>query len=111
VLNNKTSVFLVAGNDLLREMLARLLNKRREFHVCGVSPCVPSIASAVAASGADILILDSSAARLADSVFVSEIVNQIPLIKIVLIDMNCDREAFLESVRAASAAEVMIPSR
>jgi hypothetical protein len=78
--------------------------------VCGVSPDVSNIASSIAASGADILILDSSAARLADSALLSELASQIPRIKILLIDMDCSPESFLESVRVAFAADVMIPS-
>jgi DNA-binding NarL/FixJ family response regulator len=116
VLNNKPSVFLVAGNRLLREALARLLDKRGDCNVCGASPYSPNITSSIAASGADILILDSITARLSDFTFITEIVRQAPSVKVVLIDMDCDPIAFLESVRAgatgyilkdASAAEVM----
>ena len=116
MVNHKVSVFLVTENRLLREALVRLLNKSGHFNVCGASPRSPDATSCVAGSGADILILDSIAARLPDFTYVSEIVGQIPSIKVVLIDMDCDPEVFLESVRAgaigyilreASAAEVM----
>ncbi len=116
MLNNKRAVFLVAGNRLLRETLAKLLNKRGDFNVCGVSPCVPNPASSIATSGADILILDSNIKGQSDFAFISEIVSQVPSIKVVLIDMDCDPEVFLGSVRAgatgyilrdASAAEVV----
>ena len=113
----KPSVFLVAGNRLLREALARLFNRRGEFNVCGVSPAVPdSTYRSIGASGADVLILDSLSARLSEGTFISEILNQIPNIKVVLIDMEDDRDTFLECVRAgamgyilrdASAAEVV----
>jgi DNA-binding NarL/FixJ family response regulator len=115
-LNDMSSVFLVAGSRLLRETLARLLRKRGDFNVCGASPCVPDTACSVGASGADVLILDSFTARLADCAFISEIVRQVPRIKVVLIDMDGDPEVFLECVRAgaigyllkdASAAEVV----
>lgn len=84
--------------------------------MCGVSPCVPDAVSSVAASGAEVLILDSVTARLSDCAFISEIVSQVPSMKVVLIDMDDDREIFLECVRAgavgyvlkdASAAEVV----
>jgi DNA-binding NarL/FixJ family response regulator len=113
----KPSVFLVAGNRLLREALARLFNRRGDFNVCGVSPGVPdSTSCSIRASGADVLILDSVSARLSGRAFVSEIVNQVPNIRVVLIDMDDDRDIFLECVRAgamgyilkdASAAEVV----
>jgi DNA-binding NarL/FixJ family response regulator len=114
--NNRFSVFLVAGNRLLREALARLLNRRGDFDVCGVSACVTDTTSSIVASGAEVLILDSVTARLSDCAFVSQIVSQVPSMKVVLIDMDNDREIFLECVRAgavgyilkdASAAEVV----
>lgn len=113
---NKPSVFLVAGNRLLREALARLLSRRGDFNVCGISPCVPDIISSVGVSGAEVLVLDSVSARLSDRAFISEIVSQMPSIKVVLIDMDDDPEVFLECVRSgamgylekdASAAEVV----
>ena len=116
MLNTASSVFLVAGNRLLREALARLLNRRGDFNVCGVSPCLPDTISSVSASGAEVLILDSVTARLSDCAFICEIVNRVPSMKVVLIDMDNDREIFLECVRAgamgyilkdASAAEVV----
>ena len=114
--NNKPSVFLVAGNRLLREALAKLLNRRGDFDVCGVSPCVPDTITSFDASCADVLILDSVTAKLSDCAFISKIVAQVPVMKVVLIDMDDNREVFLECVRAgamgyvlkeASAAEVV----
>jgi DNA-binding NarL/FixJ family response regulator len=116
VSDSRPSVFLVAGNRLLRETLAKLLNKRGDLNVCGVSPYLPDIALSIAASRTDVLILDSMTARLSDCSFIYEILSQVPGIKIVLIDMNNDPDIFLECVRAgavgylmedASAAEVV----
>lgn len=116
MLNHKASVFLVAENRLLRESLARLLNKSGNLNVCGASPCTPNTTPSVAESRADILILDPITARLPNFAYISEIVGQVPSIKVVLIDMDFDPEVFLESVRAgamgymlrdASAAEIM----
>jgi DNA-binding NarL/FixJ family response regulator len=113
--NDKSTVFLVAGNRLLREALARLLG-RRGFTVCGVTACVPDCNSAAVASGAEVLVLDSVTARLSEWSFISDIISQAPNMKVVLIDMDNDREVFLECVRAgavgyilkdASAAEVV----
>jgi len=114
--NTKISVFLVAGNRLLREALSRLLSKKGDFDVCGVSPCVPEAASSIPTLGADVLILDSITAQLSDYALICEIVKQAPNVKVVLIDMNDDPEVFLECVRAgavgyllkdASAADVI----
>ena len=84
--------------------------------MCGVSPCVQDVASSITASDADVLILDSVTARLSNCALISEIVSQIPTIKVILIDMDDDPEMFLECVRAgaigyllkdASAGEVV----
>jgi DNA-binding NarL/FixJ family response regulator len=100
----------------LRETLARIINKKSDLNVCGVSPCMPEIISSIAASGADVLILDSVTARLSECAFICEIVSQVPTVKVLLIDMDNDPEIFLECVRAgavgyllkdASAAEVV----
>src|SRR5882762_5542345 len=114
--SNRSSVFLVAGNRLLRDALTKLLNKGGDFNVRGASPCVLDSISSIGASGAEVLILDSVTARLSDCTFISKIVAQVPNMKVVLIDMDDDREIFLECVRAgalgyilrdASAAEVV----
>ncbi len=113
---DKSSVFLVAGNRLLRETLAKLLTRKGDFNVCGVALCVPDNPHPVVASGAGVLILDSASARLSYCAFISRIVSQVPSIKVVMIDMDDDRDIFLECVRAgavgyilkdASAAEVV----
>src|SRR5712671_6085159 len=115
-MNTKISVFLVAGNRLLREALARLLSKHGDFDVCGVSPCVPEATSSLAALGTDVLILDSISVKLSDYALIPEIVKQAPNAKVVLIDMEDDPETFLKCVRAgavgyllkdASAADVI----
>ena len=110
------SVFLVTGNRLLRESLAKLLMKRAGFEVCGVFPFAPDSLSSVAESSANVLILDSFTVRLSNCALISEVVSQLPNVNIALIDMDEDPESFFECVRAgalgymlkdASAAEVV----
>jgi two-component system response regulator DevR len=110
------SVFLMASNRLLRETLAKLLIRRGEIKVSGVSPCVQDAFSLIGTSGADVLILDSVSARPSECALISQTNNQFPHIKVVLIDMEDDPEIFLECIRAgasgyllkdASAAEVI----
>ncbi|HLJ15602.1 MAG TPA: response regulator transcription factor [Bryobacteraceae bacterium] len=81
-----------------------------------MSPYFPDITRTIVEAGTDVLILDSVTARLSECTFVSEILNQHPETKVVLIDMNDDPEIFLDCVRAgavgyflqdASAAEVV----
>ena len=111
------SVFLVAGNRLLRETLAKLLNKRASFSVCGVYPYTPDICQIITSVLPDILVLDSVTARLSDCAIISEILTLAPSIKVALIDMDNDPRVFLECARVgavgyfledASATEVVI---
>src|SRR5580704_16180588 len=97
----------MASNRLLRETLARLLVRRGGFKVSGVSPCVPDAFSVVGASGADVLILDSVCARSSACALISQTNNQIPSIKVVLIDMEDDPEIFLNCVRAGAAGYLL----
>src|SRR5882672_2170405 len=115
-MNNKISVFLVAGNRLLREALARLLTKKGDFEVSGVSPFVPEISSYVTMLDTDVLVLDAISVQLSDYALISEIATQAPNIKVILIDMDSNSETFLKCVRAgavgyllkdASAADVI----
>jgi two-component system, NarL family, response regulator DevR len=115
-MNKKLSVFLVAGNRLLREALARLLTKGGDVDVCGVSPFVPEITSSLTMLDADVLVLDAISAQLSDYALIPEIMAQASDIKVILIDMDDDSGVFLRCVRAgalgyvlkdASAAEVI----
>jgi DNA-binding NarL/FixJ family response regulator len=115
-MNNKISVYLVAGNRLLREALAKLLTKKGDFEVCGVSPFAPEISSSVALLDADVLVLDSITVQLSDYALIAEITSHAPNVKIILIDMEDDSDVFLKCVRAgavgyllkdASAADVI----
>jgi DNA-binding NarL/FixJ family response regulator len=112
----RISVFLVAGNRLLREALAKLLSKKGDFEVCGVSPFVPNVCDSLAELEADVLVLDAVSAQLSDDSLIPEVTARTPNVKIVLIDMDDDPEKFLYCVRAgavgyllqdASAADVL----
>lgn len=116
MLSNINNVFIVGGNRLLRETLARLLSKREDLSVSGISPPASSVADSIISSSADLLILDSATLRMLNCAFIPEMVHRIPHIKVVLIDMDADPEVFLKCVRAgalgyllmdASAAEVV----
>jgi DNA-binding NarL/FixJ family response regulator len=113
---DKVSVYLVAGNRLLREALARILNKTGSFDVRGVSAFVPDVSACIADLDTNVLILDALSVELSDYAFLHDIATRAPGVKIVLIDMDGDSETFLKCVRAgvvgyllqdASAADVI----
>jgi DNA-binding NarL/FixJ family response regulator len=101
------SVFLMASNRLLRETLARLLIRKGEFRVAGVSACVADVFSLIGTSGTDVLVLDSVSARMSECALISQTNKQIPGIKVVLIDMENDPDIFLDCVRAGAAGYLL----
>jgi DNA-binding NarL/FixJ family response regulator len=106
-MNNKISVFLVAGNRLLREALARLLTKKGDFEITGVSPFLPEILSCAAMRKAEVLVLDAITVQLSDYALITEITAQVPKIKVTLIDMGDDPEIFIKCVRAGAVGYVL----
>jgi two-component system, NarL family, response regulator DegU len=107
VARERPSVFLVAGNRLLRESLAKLLTRKGDLDVCGVSACVKESASSVAEANPDVLILDSFTTRLSNCSIVSEVIHENANIKVVLIDMDEDPEIFLECVRTGAVGYIL----
>ena len=114
--DKKISVYLVAGNRLLREALARLLSRRGDFDVRKVSPYVPGLGSSIAEVNPDVLVVDGISVQLSDNSLIADIVANAPNVRTILIDMEDDAETFLRCVRAgavgyllhdASAAHVM----
>lgn len=101
-MNGKILVYLVTSNRLLREALARLLSKKDDFEVCGVSSCLPEMSAPLVTVGADVLVMDAITARLSNYALIPEITAQSPDLKIVLIDMEDDPETFLKCVRAGA---------
>ena len=106
-MNKKISVYLVAGNRLLREALARLLTKKGDFDVCGVSPLVPEISSSIAMLDTDVLVLDAITVQLSDYALIPEIAAQAPNVKVILIDMEDDPEMFIKCVRAGAVGYLL----
>jgi DNA-binding NarL/FixJ family response regulator len=93
-------VFILAENRLLREALARILNKKSsDIRVVGASAFVPNIVHQISQTGADVLLSDSAALALSDLRLVSEVRAAIPGLKVVMIGMDADREVFLRGVR------------
>jgi DNA-binding NarL/FixJ family response regulator len=114
--NGKSFVYLVAGNRLLREALARLLGKKDDLEVSGVSPFVSEVSASIAERSIDVLVLDANSVQLSERALIPEIGARAPKLKLVLIDMDDDPETFLKYVRAgvvgyflqdASAADII----
>src|ERR1017187_5533398 len=96
------SIFLVAGNRLLREALGKIISKQADFRVCGVSPCLQSAIASIASSAAQVLILDSVSIQRPDCALLDGASQEVLRAKVLLIDMSDDPEIFLKCVRAGA---------
>ena len=106
-MESRIGVFLVAGNRLLREALARILRKRNDIVVAGSLPYSPEVLEEVADSGCGLLLMDAVTNSLADMDFLQAAQKRIPGIKVLLVGMERDEELFLRAVRCGAAGYVL----
>jgi len=118
-LSPEIRVYLLAENRLLRDTLARLLRKRSEISVVGVSRSSETIKDEILASHCDVVLLDSFD-NVACLSFLNDLVDPDSGIKILLFGMNHDPDVFLKAVhlgvcgyllKEASAAEIVAAVR
>ena len=109
------SVFLLAENRLLRETLARLLEKKGGVSIVGVSRYTESTVEEIFASRCAILLMDSQAITHGVSLL-NELSEMVPRLDVVLFGMDDDPDSFLKSVylgvsgyvlKEASASEII----
>ena len=101
--SRQVRVFFVIENRLLREALVRLVRKQADICVAGQQqPREASVAS-VAASGCDVLLLDSMAAASTKNTLAELAVARSP-VKTILFGMEEDPECFLNAVRLGISA-------
>ncbi len=114
-LSPQISVYLLAENRLLRDTLARLLRKRAEINVVGVSRSSESDKDELVSTHCDVVLTDcfddSACVR-----FLQDLLDQVSGIKVLLFGMNEDPDVFMKAVflgicgyllEEASAAEII----
>jgi DNA-binding NarL/FixJ family response regulator len=115
VASTGVSVYLLAENRLLRETLARLLEKKGGMSIAGVSRYTDSTVDHIFASGCAILLMDSQAITHGLSLL-NELPDLVPRPDVVLFGMDDDPDLFLKSVylgvsgyvlKEASASEII----
>lgn len=107
--SGRIDVFLVAENRLLREALARMLNKKSDMRVVAAVPLTPQVAGQIAESRPQVLLLDSAAFAASGLNFVSSATKDVPALKVLMIGMSADdAETFLQCVRAGVAGYVLM---
>jgi DNA-binding NarL/FixJ family response regulator len=113
------NVYLLAENRLLREALARLLQKRGGISVVGVSRYTESSVAEICASQCSILLMDSMATT-EDMILLGDLFERVPEIKVVLFGMDKNAGLFLKSaycgvsgyvLKEASASEIIAAVR
>ena len=113
------NVYLLAENRLLRETLARLLQKRGGISVVGVSRYTESSVAEICASRCSILLMDSMATT-EEMILLGDLFEKVPEIKVVLFGMDKDAGVFLKSaycgvsgylLKDASASEIIAAVR
>ncbi len=114
------SVFVLAQNRLLREALAKILDKKSDIRVVGACAFCPEVKIQIVSACSDVLLMDSSTTGLSHLEFVRQIQECAHAIKVVLIGMDPDEQSFLQAVREgvvgyllkdASALEVVAAVR
>ena len=106
-LKRVAKVFLLAENRLLREALIRLLAKRSDVHVAGANPYSPAVHEEIIAAGPDIIVLDSSGLVLSNATLIPTLHAAIQDLRIVMVDMDPDKETFLKAVREGVVGYVL----
>ncbi|MGB7584286.1 MAG: response regulator transcription factor [Terriglobales bacterium] len=100
-------VFILAENRLLREALARILNKKSDIRVVGASAFAPDIVQQIAAAAPNVLLCDSATVALSELRLVPEIRAAMPGLKVVMVGMEADRATFLKAVREGIVGYVL----
>lgn len=112
-------VYLLAENRLLRETLARLLQKRGGISVAGVSRYTESSVAEICASRCSILLMDSLTTT-EEIALLGDLFEKVPEVKVVLFGMDKDAGVFLKSaycgvsgylLNDASASEIIAAVR
>ena len=103
----RSAVFLLAQNRLLREALAKILDKKTDVQVVGASAFSSTVLEQISAACPDVLLMDSFTAAASHLEFVREVQRCIPAIKVLMIGMDVDEQAFLQAVREGAVGYLL----
>jgi len=103
----KISVFLLAENRLLREALAKILNKKTDITVVGSAPLSSGVVLKITASSPQVLLFDPPHNTRGECSIIPPLRKAHPTLKVVMIGMDPDKELFLRAVRDGIAGYVL----
>jgi two-component system, NarL family, response regulator DevR len=101
------SVFLLAENRLLREALAKILDKKSDLIVVGESACSSAAVERIAAAAPDVLIFDSYTGAAAQVQLTLDLRQRVSGLKIVMIGMGPEEQLFLQAIRQGTVGYVL----
>lgn len=101
------NIFLLAQNRLLLEALTRILRKRAEFSVVQATTYSLEVARLIDDSGCEVLLIDSSVTDAFGFQLVQDILCTVSGLKVLMIGMEEDEEAFLRAISAGAAGYVL----
>lgn len=93
-------VVIVADNRLLREALARVLQKANDIRVASAVDFASDPVSQIALTKPHVLVLDPTGFEPSHLQVIVQAIREVPNLKVVLIGMEADHVTFLRSVRA-----------
>jgi DNA-binding NarL/FixJ family response regulator len=100
-------VFLLAENRLLREALLRILSKKDDIRVVGSGSYNASVFEQIAATQANVVVLDSVTPVLSEHGAVRKLHQLNPAIRVVMVGMEADEAVFLQVVQAGAVGYVL----
>jgi two-component system, NarL family, response regulator DevR len=103
----KISVFLLAENRLLREALAKILNKKADIAVVGSAPLSSGVVLNITASSPQVLLFDPHHNIRGEYPIIPPLRKALPTLKVVMIGMDPDKESFLRAVRDGIAGYML----
>ena len=103
----KCAVYLLAENRLLREALIRLLSKNSEVRVIGSNPYSSVVHREIISARPQILLMDSGGTNDIRPTLIATLRSAIRNLRIVMVDMESNEDAFLDAVRAGVVGYVL----
>jgi DNA-binding NarL/FixJ family response regulator len=100
-------VFIVCGNRLLKEFIARIVGKKSDFEIVAALPLCSAAWEEIVSSGADVLVLDSLEFFLRNPASSPRARALKSLPKCVLVAMEDDHNRFLTAIRRGARGYVL----
>ncbi|MFZ0635196.1 MAG: hypothetical protein WAM08_06730, partial [Candidatus Acidiferrales bacterium] len=105
--SHEIRVFILSGNRLLREVLARIFKSRARIAVSVAERLTAQAAQQIGSWSPEVLLLDSLTPLFENDEFLRDLQAELPGLKLVLMGMENDERVFLEAVKRGVAGYVL----